>query len=201
MSCTVELVTLLPYRILKMSYLTATLYPPREDQIHELVALDNCCLGGLWTINGYKRELKSPNSHFLVLSVDSNQSIIGCGCFWEILEEAHITLLMIEPHYQRQGFGQLLLYRLLTDAVRRKLERATLEVSISNQSALALYQKFGFQLAGRRKGYYRHTGEDALVLWRSDLHYPQFQQELSTWEEHINGRLQDNHWQYSIIEN
>lgn len=108
---------------------------------------------------------------------------------------------MIEPYYHGQGLGQLLLYRLLTDAVRRKLERATLEVRPSNQSALALYQKFGFQLAGRRKGYYRHTGEDALVLWRNNLHYPQFQQELLTWEEHINGRLQDNHWQYSIIEN
>ena len=146
-----------------MSYLRVTVYSPRLEQIHELVALDNRCLGGLWSVNGYKRELQSPNSHFLVLSLDSNQSILGCGCFWEILEEAHITLLMIDPHYQGQGLGQLLLYRLLKDAVTRKLERATLEVSASNQPALALYEKFGFQLAGRRKGYYRHTGEDALA--------------------------------------
>lgn len=154
-----------------MSHTKVTLHPPRLDQIPELVALDNSCLGGLWTFNGYKRELESPNSHFLVLSLDSNQSIIGCGCFWEILEEAHITLLMIEPHYQGQGLGKLLLSHLLADAVKRKLERATLEVRASNQPALALYQKFGFQLAGRRKGYYRDTGEDALVLWRNNLRY------------------------------
>ncbi|MDJ0509746.1 MAG: ribosomal protein S18-alanine N-acetyltransferase [Crocosphaera sp.] len=172
-----------------MSYFTVKVYPPRLEQIEELVALDNCCLGGLWSFDSYKRELESPNSHFLVLSLDSNQSILGCGCFWEILEEAHITLLMIEPNYQGQGFGQLLLYCLLKDAVKRKLERATLEVSASNQPALALYQKFGFQLAGRRKGYYRHTGEDALVLWRNNLHYPQFQEELSIWEKQINARF------------
>ena len=154
-----------------MSHPKVILHPPRLDQIPELVALDNSCLGGLWTFNGYKRELESPNSHFLVLSLDSNQSIIGCGCFWEILEEAHITLLMIEPDYQGQGLGKLLLSHLLADAVKRKLERATLEVRASNQPALALYQKFGFQLAGRRKGYYRDTGEDALVLWRNNLRY------------------------------
>ncbi|MGB5592460.1 MAG: ribosomal protein S18-alanine N-acetyltransferase [Crocosphaera sp.] len=183
-----------------MSSVSLKLHPPQLTQINELVALDGCCLGGLWTIDGYKRELQSPNSHFLVLSLDSSNSIIGCGCFWEILEEAHITLLMIDPNYQGQGLGQLLLYGLLKDAIRRKLERATLEVRASNQPALSLYKKFGFQFAGRRKGYYKKTGEDALILWRSDLHYPQFQQELFIWEQQINERLLDSHWQFSIVE-
>ncbi|MEA5511037.1 ribosomal protein S18-alanine N-acetyltransferase [Crocosphaera sp. UHCC 0190] len=174
------------------------LHPPQLEQLGEIVALDNCCLGGLWTIDGYKRELASPNSHFLLLSLGPQKSVIGCGCFWAILEEAHITLLMVHPDYQGQGLGQLLLYGLLRDAVKRQLERATLEVRVSNQAALTLYQKFGFKIAGRRKGYYQQTGEDALILWRGDLHYPQFQQVLSTWEQQISDRLTTNHWQFSI---
>ncbi|HAC62924.1 MAG TPA: ribosomal-protein-alanine N-acetyltransferase [Cyanothece sp. UBA12306] len=153
------------------------------------------CLGGLWTKKGYKRELNSSNSCFLVLSPDYGASILGCGCFWQILEEAHITLLMIHPDYQRQGLGQLLLYGLLHNAVKNQLERATLEVRVSNQSALSLYQKFGFQLAGRRKGYYQKTGEDALILWRGDLHLPQFQTDLSNWWPQISDRLHQNNWQ------
>ncbi|MDJ0842773.1 ribosomal protein S18-alanine N-acetyltransferase [Crocosphaera sp.] len=162
-----------------MSSPTVKLYRPQLTDLDELVALDRTCLGGLWSKNGYQRELQSPNSHFWVLSCDLTQTIIGCGCFWEILEEAHITLLMVAPPYQGQGLGQLLLYGLLQDAIRRHLQRATLEVRVSNQPALSLYEKFGFQVAGQRKGYYKSTGEDALVLWRSGLQSPQFQQELS----------------------
>ncbi len=183
-----------------MSSVFLTLQAPQLTHLDELVALDQCCLGGLWTKHGYQRELISPNSHFWVLSFDSTETIIGCGCFWEILEEAHITLLMISPQYQGRGLGQLLLYCLLRDAVKRNLERATLEVRVSNQPALSLYEKFGFRVAGQRKGYYKHTGEDALVLWRSDLSGSQFQQELSTWQQQIDEYLTANDWQVSIVE-
>jgi ribosomal-protein-alanine N-acetyltransferase len=162
----------------KMSLLKLQLKPPTTEQLPHLCALDQICLGGIWTLEGYQRELQSPNSTLLVLSLPAKngqeESIIGCGCFWAILEEAHLTLLAVHPEYQGQGLGQLLLYTLLKNAQERGLERATLEVRASNQEALSLYKKFGFKIAGRRKGYYQKTGEDALILWRGDLHYPDF---------------------------
>ncbi|MGK7881869.1 MAG: ribosomal protein S18-alanine N-acetyltransferase [Crocosphaera sp.] len=181
-----------------MSFLSITFHQPQLTDLDKLVALDQCCLGGLWSKNGYQRELMSPNSHFWVLSSDSTQTILGFGCFWQILEEAHITLLMISPEYQGQGLGQLLLYGLLRDAVNRNLERATLEVRVSNKPALCLYQKFGFEVAGKRKGYYQTTGEDALVLWRKGLQYPEFEQDLYIWKQQIDDRLTANHLQLII---
>lgn len=166
---------------------TATL-----EHLPQIVELDQVCLGGLWTLDGYKRELESPNSSLLSLSISLNPSlvkIIGCGCFWAILEEAHITLIAIHPDYQGRGLGQFLLYALLKDAVVRQLERATLEVRVSNDVAISLYQKFGFQVAGRRKGYYQQTGEDALILWRGDLHQPAFKTQLQQWETELSDRL------------
>lgn len=175
------------------------LHPLKEKQLNQVVELDQLSLGGLWTLEGYRRELSSPNSCLLALSMVNNaqissvkEKIIGCGCFWQILEEAHITLLAIHPDYQGQGLGKLLLYSLLEDAVKRKLERATLEVRESNQVALSLYKKFGFRIAGRRKKYYPDTEEDALVLWRGDLHHPRFQQELETWNQLINLEFEKN---------
>jgi ribosomal-protein-alanine N-acetyltransferase len=216
-----------------MSLLELKLSPPQTEQLNRIVDLDKCCLGGLWSLEGYQKELTSPNSSLLVLSIptalaqtDSQQKggeswssvssssvsflstnaiateeqIIGCGCFWAILEEAHITLLMIHPDFQGKGLGQLLLYSLLKDAYKRQLERATLEVRVSNEVAISLYKKFGFQIAGRRKGYYQTTGEDALILWRGDLHRSQFEQDLKTWHEQISDRLVKNHWQLEGIE-
>ncbi|MEB3336839.1 MAG: ribosomal protein S18-alanine N-acetyltransferase [Leptolyngbyaceae bacterium] len=162
------------------------------DLLPAVLDLDQLCLGGLWTLEGYQRELASPNSDLLVLS--SPEALIGLGCLWAILEEAHITILGIRPDYQGQGLGQALFLALLVSAQKRGLERATLEVRASNQAALALYQKFGLREAGRRRHYYPDTGEDALILWRSGLQAPQFEQALETWHQQIYGRLQAAGW-------
>lgn len=162
--------------------------------------LDRRCLGGLWNLDGYQREIDSPNSDLLVLqreTLDTHcaPALLAIGCSWTILEEAHITLLAVDLDHQRQGLGQALLYCLLKAAHDRGLERATLEVRVSNQAAIALYQKFGFQTAGRRKRYYADTGEDALVLWRGGLHHPHFPQTLTNWQQTISDRLGRSGWQ------
>ncbi|MFP4007173.1 MAG: ribosomal protein S18-alanine N-acetyltransferase [Spirulinaceae cyanobacterium] len=145
------------------------LKPLIVDDLEAVVELDHQCLGGLWTIDGYQRELDSPNSELwgIARSHHQPQSLIAMGCFWAILEEAHITLLAVAPAYRRQGLGSLLLSTLLQKAQARGLERATLEVRRSNQAAIALYQKFGFKIAGTRKKYYQDNQEDALILWLS----------------------------------
>lgn len=141
----------------------------KENDLEQVWELDQICFGGLWSLNSYKREIESLNSYLLVISVNQgfDKKIIGLGCFWAILEEAHITILAIHPDFQGQGLGSLLLENLLKEAINRKLERATLEVGENNIKAINLYQKFGFKEAGRRKNYYKKTGEDALILWKS----------------------------------
>ena len=161
-----------------------------------MVALDRRSLGGIWTLSGYERELNSPNSELLIITLDGeDETLIGLACSWAILEEAHITLLAIYPDYQRQGLGKLLLYKLLEKAVQRQLERATLEVRVSNQSAIALYEHFGFRVAGERKNYYSQTGESALICWRNDLQTAAFQEQLNKWRQDILSRLARGEWQ------
>lgn len=169
------------------------------EHLPALLELDKACFNGLWTMSGYHRELASPNSHFLgLVSPYSSSNLLAMGCFWSILEEAHITLLAVHPQYHRLGLGQALLYSLLKGAGDRGLERATLEVRVSNQGAISLYQKFGFKSAGRRPNYYKDNSEDALILWLSHLQQPEFQQNLSQWYETISDRLKQSAW--SLIE-
>ncbi len=172
------------------------LRPLTTDDLSAILELDQACFGGLWTIEGYQRELDSPNSELLGLfSPLSSIKLLGMGCFWSIVDEAHITILAIHPRYHRQGLGQTLLYALLKTACDRGLERATLEVRASNLAAISLYQKFGFKTAGRRRRYYKDNGEDALILWLSDLQYPQFQQTLDNWHTIVSKQLSQFSWQ------
>lgn len=219
-------------RFLQIKHLAA-------EHLNSAVELDRLCFGGLWTIEGYGRELGSPNTDLLGLwasqtgsgqseifdsehqSIEPNSilnskplsvetsspatpnskltpTLIGLGCLWAILEEAHITILAIHPRFQGQGLGQALLWALLTKAHSRQLERATLEVRDSNLAAVSLYNKFGFKEAGRRKRYYKDTGEDALIMWRSGIEKPEFKQYLAVEKVQVGERLHLKNWHLAI---
>ncbi|RCJ19439.1 ribosomal-protein-alanine N-acetyltransferase [Nostoc minutum NIES-26] len=178
------------------SYLDLKLKLLTLEDVSAILELDAACFGGLWTLEGYQRELASPNSDLLGLfSPFATAKLLGMGCFWSILEEAHITILAVHPQYHRQGLGQALLYSLLKTASDRGLERATLEVRASNLAAISLYQKFGFKIAGRRRRYYQDNGEDALILWLSDLQQPKFQKTLADWHNIVSEHLSKSSWQ------
>lgn len=154
-----------------------------EALLPDAVVLDQRALEGLWTLNGYRQELVRPSSVLVGLLGHSLTSpLLGMGCLWGIEDEAHIILLAVDPDYRRQGLGQIVLWGLLAIATRRQLAHATLEVRASNEAAISLYEKFGFQRVGRRTGYYAETGEDALILWRHQMQTPAFGRSLHQWQ-------------------
>ncbi|MBW4534674.1 MAG: ribosomal protein S18-alanine N-acetyltransferase [Pleurocapsa minor HA4230-MV1] len=176
-----------------MKKIAIKLLTPAE--VPAIVALDQICLGGLWTREGYLREIDSDRSTLIILQLlheKAQTQMIGMACLWSIVEEAHITLLAIHPEHRHQGLGQLLLIILLKDAIARQLEWATLEVNEYNLAALNLYQKYGFQIAGKRKNYYQPTGDDALVLWLKGIQQDTFKSNLIQWQQHLSDRLSKN---------
>lgn len=178
--------------------------PVLAPDLSAVMAFDQACFGGLWSEEGYHREITSPNSDLLILERpdpplgDTAQPPIGVGCLWAILDEAHITLLGIASLYRRQGLGQWLLLCLLQRACDRGLTHATLEVRASNQPALALYQKYGFQIAGHRRHYYS-DGENALVLWCRGLQEAPFRQALQSWITISTQQLAQQGWQGMVL--
>jgi [ribosomal protein S18]-alanine N-acetyltransferase len=198
-----------------------TLKPMSEDLLAAAVDLDQICLGGLWNLTGYQQEFERDISTLLALTCSSDcssdrsnlvdslqtnspeidqsdQLLIGMGCSWRILEEMHITLIAVHPGYRRSGLGQMLLIGLLWLGCQHQLERATLEVRESNRLALALYEKFGFQVAGRRRRYYPDTGEDGLILWRGEMETPEFMQMLRQQQQQTIASLEIKGWRLQI---
>ena len=49
-------------------------------------------------------------------------------------------------------------------ARQEALSLLTLEVRVSNTAAIALYERYGFTVLGRRRGFYRFPREDAYVM-------------------------------------
>lgn len=168
-----------------------------SSDLPTVIRLDQACFSGLWNQAGYQREIDSPNSDLLVLErmtvSDPHPHVVGVGCLWAILDEAHITVLGIAPAYRRQGLGRWLLLQLLQRACDRALTHVTLEVRVSNQAAQALYTRYGFKTAGKRRRYYS-DGEDALILWRGGGQSQTFANTLQGWIEAAATQLNERGW-------
>lgn len=80
--------------------------------------------------------------------------------------EVHILKIAVTDTYKRQGIATRLLHDTFTRLPKGKSFIVYLEVRPSNRAALSFYNKFGFDLIGKRPGYYEDTKEDALVLCR-----------------------------------
>ncbi len=90
--------------------------------------------------------------------------IVGFIGVWMLPDEAHIVTVAVREGYRREGLGELLLISAIDLAQSQRQPLITLEVRVSNEVALALYEKYGFERAGRRPRYYSDNREDAYVL-------------------------------------
>ena len=137
--------------------------------IDAVLTIEEASFTSPWTKEMYLAEFENRGISFFYLARTSTGEIVGFCSFWRVLDELHINNLAVLPQYRRGGVGTALLANVLGDGARLGAKRATLEVRQSNTPAQRLYERFGFTVAGVRRGYYSNPVEDALVLWKERL--------------------------------
>ena len=78
--------------------------------------------------------------------------------------EADMMNLAVSGRYRRQKIGENLVEVLIENLRKRAVKSLSLEVRVSNEPAIRLYEKLGFAQVGRRPKYYANPREDALIL-------------------------------------
>ena len=139
--------------------------PMNADHLDEVAELERICFSVPWSRNMLAEELDNLLSAFLV-ALDDNDKVVGYAGVQVILDEGYITNVAVRPECRRQGIAAKLLQVFLDFAKANKLAFLTLEVRASNYDAIALYGSRGFRSVGRRKNYYEHSKEDALIMTR-----------------------------------
>jgi ribosomal-protein-alanine N-acetyltransferase len=102
--------------------------------------------------------------------------LAGMAGLWMMVDEAHIVTIAVRNAHKNQGLGEWLLINIIDLATRLQARWITLEVRVSNQAAKALYEKYGFSIAGTRRKYYSDNGEDAYIMTTDELNSPRFQE-------------------------
>jgi tRNA threonylcarbamoyladenosine biosynthesis protein TsaB len=115
-----------------------------------------------WPEACFHSELAQGLSWARVAELDG--ALAGYLLAWLGEGAGHVGNLAVTPEARRRGVARALLADLFERARASGVTRVTLEVRAANFAAQALYRAHGFRLAGLRRGYYRDTGEDALIM-------------------------------------
>jgi ribosomal-protein-alanine N-acetyltransferase len=137
--------------------------PLREEDIDAVVAIEREAFTTPWQPDTFLGLLERQGVELLVL-VDAAEGIIGYAVLWCILDQGELANIAVTPGRRGQGLGTRLLRHVMDVARQRGVEKLFLEVRASNAPALAMYAAFGFDQVGRRRAYYDHPKEDALVM-------------------------------------
>ncbi len=103
---------------------------------------------------------------------------VGFLGVWMMADEAHIVTVAVRESHRRRGLGELLVISALDMARDAGQSLITLECRVSNEAALALYEKYGFDQVGLRPRYYSDNHEDAYVLTLSSIMTQRYQERL-----------------------
>ena len=137
--------------------------PMNADHLDEVAELERICFSTPWSRNMLAEELENACSAFLVAEDDTGK-VVGYAGLQVILDEGYITNVAVRPECRRNGIAGKLLQVFLDFGQANHLAFLTLEVRASNYDAIALYGSRGFRSVGRRKNYYEHPREDAVIM-------------------------------------
>jgi [ribosomal protein S18]-alanine N-acetyltransferase len=122
-----------------------------------------------WSRSMFAGELAKPSSMSLGAYDPEQRTLAGYLIISRYVDAWHIMNIAVAQAYRRHGIALSLLDELFAHTETDARRGYTLEVRVSNTSAIALYERAGFYSTGVRRGYYTDNREDALIMWRDPV--------------------------------
>ncbi len=122
-----------------------------------------------WSRSMFASEMAKPSSISLGAFSTETGELVGYLVISRYVDAWHVMNIAVAPEYRRQGIAVALFERLFETTASDGRRGYTLEVRISNEAAIRLYERLGFQSRGVRRGYYTDNREDALIMWKDPV--------------------------------
>ncbi len=149
-----------------------SIVPMQAGDVRAVMRIESLSFTTSWPPSAFHSELNDNKlAHYFVGRAGDPQTgpIVAYGGIWVILEDSHVTTIAVHPDWRGKKYGELLLVRLLREAIARGASWITLEARESNVVAQNLYRKYGFVTVSTRRAYYSDNGENAVVMWAGNL--------------------------------
>jgi ribosomal-protein-alanine N-acetyltransferase len=148
---------------------SVTLRDLRPEDVSAVAAIERSIFSNPWSEQAFREFLRSGPT-FAQVAV-AGAEIAGYALGWCAAGVAELANLAVAAQWQGRSVGSRLLHWVLETCSGAGASEITLEVRASNLAAQRLYERHGFVLVGRRRGYYMRPREDALI-YRAELTSP-----------------------------
>ena len=122
-----------------------------------------------WSRSMFAGELAKPSSICLGAYDADTEELVGYLIISRYVDAWHVMNVAVDPDHRGRGVGTMLLDRLFELTADDARRGYTLEVRVSNATAIRLYERLGFRSRGIRRGYYTDNREDALIMWKEPV--------------------------------
>ncbi len=134
-----------------------------HSDITDIAALEKECFSSPWSENAIEESMNLSTRFFVAETDGKTVGYLGVSA---VADEGYITNIAVTEAYRRCGIGRMLLEKCFEMSKELSLVFISLEVRTSNTAAISLYEKMGFSAEGRRKNFYTHPTEDAIIMTR-----------------------------------
>ncbi|HET8894482.1 MAG TPA: ribosomal protein S18-alanine N-acetyltransferase [Gaiellaceae bacterium] len=124
-----------------------------------------------WSRSMFAGELAKPSSICIGAFEGDVEDGKLCGYLVvsRYVDAWHVMNIAVDPEQRGRGIATMLLERLFELTADDARRGYTLEVRVSNETAISLYERLGFESRGIRRGYYTDNREDALIMWKDPI--------------------------------
>ena len=135
--------------------------PMTKEHISGIKNVDDLCFESPWSLKSFESELDNPIAFYFV-AISEGEVIGYCG-YWWTFGEGQITNIAVHPSFRQKGIASALMDKMIEHCMDTDVYSLTLEVRVSNNAAISMYEKYGFERVGLRPKYYSDK-EDALLM-------------------------------------
>ena len=129
-----------------------------SDEFSRAAYIESVCLETAWS----EAQISALPHYATYVCAFFGGEMCGIASMYVISGEAEIMNIAVLPEYRRNGVADALMNKIFSLSRENGCTVATLEVADGNIGAVALYEKHGFKISGRRIGFYK--GVDALNM-------------------------------------
>jgi len=134
------------------------------NDLDEVAEIEKICFSVPWSKGLLAQELFNKMAYYQCAII--NNKVVGYMGMWKICDEGHITNVAVLPEYRKNGIASKLISKMIEVCQCSEIYNVTLEARESNVEAIKLYEKFGFESAGKRPNYYQKPNESAIIMWK-----------------------------------
>lgn len=127
--------------------------------LEAMFEIEQACIADPWSMAAFESSFSANGALFFVAEAESGE-VCGFVTANAVLDEISIYNIAVKEGFRRLGIASAL----ISELEKSEPYRIDLEVRKSNASAIALYEKCGFEQVGMRKNFYAKPTENAVLM-------------------------------------